>query len=109
MPRSGEVGREVYEAVMQLTEAGTTRQEAFDQVAVQRGSKPGSVAANFYREARKHTESANGNRRSNRKPSASRTAPLPSNVRLSTGAQLAACIQQMVNEAVDARFQRLLD
>lgn len=102
MPRSGEVGREVYEAVTQLTEAGTTRQEAFDQVAVQRGSKPGSVAANFYREARKHS---NGSRPANRKPPAPivKRAPV-----VSTSQQLATCIEQMVNEAVDARFQRLL-
>lgn len=102
MPRSGAVGEKVYSRVQELTEKGQSRTEAFAAVAEETGSRPGSVAANYYRVARKQ------NGKPPKEPVAQKEARPATPKRTTASDQLATCIEQMVNEAVDARFKRLL-
>ena len=52
MPRKATIGPAVYERVNQLVSEGKTRTEAFTQIAQERSSRPGTIAANYYRTAR---------------------------------------------------------
>lgn len=52
MPRPATIGPEIYERVNTLMAEGKTRTEAFAQVGEERGSRAGTVAANYYRVAR---------------------------------------------------------
>ena len=103
MARPSVVGQEVFDRTTALVGQGKTRTEAFELIAKERGQKAGTVAANYYRVARKEV-SANG-RRSRRRPT---PAKPPAPAETGMAAQLEACIQQMVDEAVDRRMQRLL-
>jgi hypothetical protein len=53
MPRSGEVGEQIYEQVENLVGEGMTRTEAFSRISEESGRRSGTVAANYYRVARK--------------------------------------------------------
>jgi hypothetical protein len=111
--RDGSVGQETYEAVTKLVEGGKTRTEAFAQVASDRKQQPGTVSANFYRVARAQGATSGRKRSAARaKPVARKPTPAAAPVRPrstgSVGDQLASLIQQMVDEAVDARIKRLL-
>jgi hypothetical protein len=109
--RDGSVGRETYEAVTKLVDGGKTRTEAFAEVATARGQQAGTVAANFYRVARAQGGTSGRKRPATRaKPVARKATPTPARTRStgSVGDQLASLIQQMVDEAVDARIKRLL-
>jgi hypothetical protein len=49
----GKIGEQIFEQVEALVGAEhITRTEAFQRIAVERGSRPGTVAANYYRIAR---------------------------------------------------------
>ncbi len=52
MPRKATIGPAVYERVNQLVSEGKSRTEAFTQIAQERSSRPGTIAANYYRTAR---------------------------------------------------------
>lgn len=104
MARPSVVGQEVYERTNALVAEGKTRTEAFEQIAQERGQQPGTVAANFYRVARKNAPAKPQRTRAPRRPA---LAPEPaSNGSMAT--QLEACIRSMVDEAVDRRMQRLV-
>ena len=47
MPRTAMIGPEIYERVNSLIGEGKTRTEAFAQVAEERRSRSGTVAANY--------------------------------------------------------------
>ena len=53
MPRTASIGPEIFERTNALVAEGKTRTEAFEQIGKERGSRPGTVAANYYRVARK--------------------------------------------------------
>ena len=61
MPRKATIGPAVYERVNQLVAEGKSRTEAFTQIAQERSSRPGTIAANYYRTAR--SQGASGGRR----------------------------------------------
>jgi hypothetical protein len=61
MPRKATIGPAVYERVNQLVADGRSRTEAFAQIAQERSSRPGTIAANYYRTAR--SQGASGTRR----------------------------------------------
>jgi hypothetical protein len=65
MPRKATIGPAVYERVNQLVGEGKTRTEAFTQIAGERSSRPGTIAANYYRTARSQSSSS-GRRRATR-------------------------------------------
>jgi len=52
MPRKATIGPAVYQRVNELVAEGKTRTEAFAQVGQERGQRPGTVSANYYRTAR---------------------------------------------------------
>ena len=66
MPRKATIGPAVYERVNQLVGEGKTRTEAFTQIAQERSSRPGTIAANYYRTARSQGGASNGRRRATR-------------------------------------------
>ncbi len=66
MPRKATIGPAVYERVNQLVSDGKSRTEAFTQIAQERSSRPGTIAANYYRTARAQGASGGGRRRSTR-------------------------------------------
>jgi hypothetical protein len=54
MPRTGEIGEQIFEQVEKLvSEEGLKRQEAFQRISQESGRRAGTVAANYYRVARK--------------------------------------------------------
>jgi hypothetical protein len=67
MPRSGEVGEQIFDQVEQLVGDGLSRTDAFKRISEESGRREGTVAANYYRVARKR---AGGSLR----PRASRSA-----------------------------------
>jgi hypothetical protein len=64
MPRKATIGPAVYERVNQLVAEGKSRTEAFTQIAQERSSRPGTIAANYYRTAR--SQGGPGRRRTQR-------------------------------------------
>jgi hypothetical protein len=67
MARAAVVGTETFERANVLVAEGKTRTEAFAQIGQERGSRPGTVAANYYRVAR-----AEGQRRGAGRPKRAR-------------------------------------
>src|SRR5437868_15488436 len=53
MPRSGEIGEQIFEQVESLVAGGMNRTEAFAKISAAAGRRAGTVAANYYRVARK--------------------------------------------------------
>jgi len=53
MPRSGEIGEQIFEQVEKLVAGGMNRSEAFAKISADTGRRAGTVAANYYRVARK--------------------------------------------------------
>jgi hypothetical protein len=53
MPRTGEVGEQIYDQVEKLVGDGMNRTEAFAKISSDTGRRAGTVAANYYRVARK--------------------------------------------------------
>ena len=53
MPRSGEIGEQIFEQVEALVAGGMNRTEAFAKISADSGRRAGTVAANYYRVARK--------------------------------------------------------
>jgi hypothetical protein len=53
-PRRGRIGVEIFEQVEKLvSEQGLTRTQAFEKISEETGRRSGTVAANYYRIARK--------------------------------------------------------
>jgi uncharacterized protein YoaH (UPF0181 family) len=75
MPRKATIGPAVFERVNQLVSEGKSRTEAFTQIAQERSSRPGTIAANYYRTARAQPSAGGGRRRTTRTRRAS--APRP--------------------------------
>ena len=53
MPRSGEIGEQIFDQVEKLVAGGMNRTEAFAKISADTGRRAGTVAANYYRVARK--------------------------------------------------------
>jgi hypothetical protein len=122
MPRKATIGPAVFERVNQLVSEGKSRTEAFTQIAQERSSRPGTIAANYYRTARAQSSTA-GRRRATRtrkapaaKPRAAATARRPVTARAAAGDadigalanQISDLLQQLVRQ-VQERDQRLRD
>jgi hypothetical protein len=75
MPRQATIGPEIYARVNTLVAEGKTRTEAFKQIGEERKSRPGTVAANYYRVARANAKPGTRAKRSTlRKARAKATA-----------------------------------
>ena len=69
MPREAVIGPQIVEAVnAKLAQGGLNRSQAFAAVAADRGMRPGTVAANYYRVVRKENPSALKQTRRGRRP-----------------------------------------
>ena len=124
MPRKATIGPAVFERVNQLVSEGKSRTEAFTQIAQERSSRPGTIAANYYRTARAQSPAAGRRRatRARKAPAAKRRATAtahrpPSGERTRchrrrrhrrTGEQISDLLQQLVRQ-VQERDQRLRD
>jgi hypothetical protein len=122
MPRKATIGPAVFERVNQLVSEGKSRTEAFTQIAQERSSRPGTIAANYYRTARAQSSSTGRRRatRARKAPAAkARTAaPVrrPASARAVAGdgdigalaTQISDLLQQLVRQ-VQERDQRLRD
>jgi hypothetical protein len=118
MPRKATIGPAVFERVNQLVAEGKSRTEAFTQIAQERSSRPGTIAANYYRTARAQGASGGGRRRtrtrraSAAKPAAATAATTRSASRAQDGDigvlanQISDLVQQLVRQVQD-RDQRL--
>src|SRR4051794_28848944 len=53
MPRSGVIGEQIYDQVEKLAADGMNRTQAFAEISKESGRQAGTVAANYYRVARK--------------------------------------------------------
>lgn len=122
MPRKATIGPAVFERVNQLVSEGKSRTEAFTQIAQERSSRPGTIAANYYRTARAQS-STSGRRRATRArkaPAAKPRAAAPARRRVSAPAaagdgdigalasQISDLLQQLIRQ-VQERDQRLRD
>ena len=122
MPRKATIGPAVFERVNQLVSEGKSRTEAFTQIAQERSSRPGTIAANYYRTARAQS-SGTGRRRATRarkapaaKPRAAAPVRRPASTRPAAGDgdigalanQINDLLQQLVRQ-VQERDQRLRD
>jgi hypothetical protein len=101
MPRKATIGPAVYERVNELVSEGKSRTEAFAQIAQERSSRPGTIAANYYRTAR--SQGASGGRR---RTTRARRSSAPRSRASSTTARQAARVQdgdigQLANQISD--------
>ena len=71
MPRSGVIGEQIYDQVEKLVADGMNRTQAFAEISKESGRQAGTVAANYYRVARKR---AGGSVRKPRAARGTRTA-----------------------------------
>lgn len=118
MPRKATIGPAVYERVNELVGEGKSRTEAFAQIAQERSSRPGTIAANYYRTARSQGASGGGRRRSTgtRRSSASRSRRSSASARQAARVhdgdigrlanQISDLVQQLVRQ-VQERDQRI--
>lgn len=53
MPRTGVIGEQIFEQVEKLVNGGMSRTDAFKKISADSGRREGTVAANYYRVARK--------------------------------------------------------
>jgi hypothetical protein len=114
MPRKATIGPAVYERVNQLVTEGKTRTEAFTQIAGERNSRPGTIAANYYRTARSQSSSPVRRRatRTRRSQPARTPSPAASAARAADGdigalaSQISDLVQQLVAQ-VQERDRRL--
>ena len=71
MPRTGVIGEQIFEQVEQLETGGMSRTDAFKKISSDSGRREGTVAANYYRVARKR---AGGSLRPRRRTGGRRAA-----------------------------------
>jgi hypothetical protein len=74
MPRTGVIGEQIFEQVEKLVKGGMSRTDAFKKISGDSGRREGTVAANYYRVARKRAGgSLRPRRRGGRRPAAATT------------------------------------
>jgi hypothetical protein len=70
MPRTGVIGEQIFQQVEKLEKGGMSRTDAFKKISADSGRREGTVAANYYRVARKR---AGGSLRPRRRTATRRT------------------------------------
>ncbi|HEX2376234.1 MAG TPA: hypothetical protein VHI30_01655 [Gaiellales bacterium] len=83
MPRTGVIGEQIFEQVEELVKGGMSRTDAFKKISADSGRREGTVAANYYRIARKR---AGGSLRPRRKAGTRRAAATTRTRRATTSA-----------------------
>jgi hypothetical protein len=74
MPRTGVIGEQIFGQVEKLVKGGMSRTDAFKKISADSGRREGTVAANYYRVARKR---AGGSLRPRRGARTRRAAAAP--------------------------------
>jgi len=74
MPRTGVIGEQIFAQVEKLVKGGMSRTDAFKKISADSGRREGTVAANYYRVARKR---AGGSLRPRRGTRTRRAAAAP--------------------------------
>jgi hypothetical protein len=74
MPRTGVIGEQIFAQVEKLEKGGMSRTDAFKKISADSGRREGTVAANYYRVARKR---AGGSLRPRRTTRTRRAAAAP--------------------------------
>ena len=100
MPRTGVIGEQIFQQVEKLEKGGMSRTDAFKKISADSGRREGTVAANYYRVARKR---AGGSLRPRRRTATRRTAASTSATR---GRRAAAATT--TNGDVDALTRELV-
>ena len=83
MPRTGVIGEQIFQQVEKLEKGGMSRTDAFKKISADSGRREGTVAANYYRIARKR---AGGSLRPRRKAGTRRAAATTRTRRATTSA-----------------------
>jgi hypothetical protein len=96
MPRTGVIGEQIFDQVEKLVAGGMNRTQAFAKISADSGRQAGTVAANYYRVARKRGTTAPRRRR---KTSTARSAPArrPARSR-KTGGDIDALTSRLVDD-----------
>src|SRR6476661_1523793 len=74
MPRTGVIGEQIFAQVEKLEKGGMSRTDAFKKISADSGRREGTVAANYYRVARKR---AGGSLRPRRRAGRRASTPTP--------------------------------
>lgn len=102
MPRSGVIGEQIFDQVEKLVATGMTRTQAFAQISSESGRRAGTVAANYYRVARKRGTGATrpraGRRRAAAAPARRRTATRARTSRAAAGTDIDALAGRLVSD-----------
>jgi hypothetical protein len=99
MPRTGVIGEQIFAQVEKLVKGGMSRTDAFKKISADSGRREGTVAANYYRVARKR---AGGSLRPRRRATRRAAAGSSTRTRRSAGASTSA------NGDVDALTRALV-
>ena len=101
MPRSGVIGEQIFDQVEKLVATGMTRTQAFAQISSESGRRAGTVAANYYRVARKRGTSATRPRAGRRRAAAAparRTTTRARTGRAAAGTDIDALAGRLVSD-----------
>lgn len=101
MPRSGVIGEQIFDQVEKLVATGMTRTQAFAQISSESGRRAGTVAANYYRVARKRGTGATRPRAGRRRAAAAparRTATRARAGRAAAGTDIDALAGRLVSD-----------
>lgn len=102
MPRTATIGPEIHARVTELVKGGKSRTEAFAEVAKERKSSPGTVAANYYRVARQQGQGR-------KRPTTGRSQRAPQRRRPSSGTtQAQSDLRQTVRQITEL-MEKLVD
>jgi len=75
MPRTGVIGEQIFAQVEKLEKGGMSRTDAFKKISADSGRREGTVAANYYRVARKRAGGSLRPRKATRTRRATTAAP----------------------------------
>lgn len=97
MPRTGVIGEQIFEQVEKLVAGGMNRTQAFAKISADSGRQAGTVAANYYRVARKRGTTSPRRRR---KTSTARSAPArrPARAARKAGGDIDALATRLVDD-----------
>jgi hypothetical protein len=103
MPRTGVIGEQIFEQVEKLVKGGMSRTDAFKKISADSGRREGTVAANYYRVARKRAGgSLRPRRRSGRRSAtAAATRTRRSTTASSGGGDIDALTRALVQNVQD--------
>jgi hypothetical protein len=102
MPRTGVIGEQIFEQVEKLVKGGMSRTDAFKKISADSGRREGTVAANYYRVARKRAGgSLRPRRRAGRRAATTTTRSRRAPAASSGGGDIDALTRALVQNVQD--------